>query len=274
MYNAPDSPHPAELLIRGPSGGNPIMNSLRCIVGEKEIRAAARGSGTILLRASAGVLMVVGSTREHPVRGFQLSLTGTEQRSKFQFSTFTWFDDVLPADTPVRVWLENQTSGDPPERRDPEASPEFVEREFRKKFEQLDRHFSKRRSRPLPPPPAPGEPVPSPECSHCLSIRRNGELLGTIGASGSVHAILTLNVHAGDASTCQLALQGYDGKNSLGWGEFNMTAGDCIDIHFEQNAVPDPLRLVPLDPHLAERFAADFHKQLSRDLRGKGSKPS
>jgi hypothetical protein len=251
-----------------------MMNRLRCIVGEKEIRAAAPGSGAIIFRATAGVLTVPGSTRDHPVRGFQLSLTGTEQRSKFHFSTFTWFNDILPEDTPIRVWLETGSAGDPPASKDPEPPPGLIEGEFRKKFEQLDRHFSKQPPRPIPQPPEPSELVSSPERCPCLSIRRNGELLGTIGASGSAHAILTLNVSAGGAPACQLALTGYDGKNSLSWGEFNLTTGECIDIRFEQNAVPDPMRFVPADPHFAERFAADFHKQLSRDLRGKRSKPA
>ena len=244
------------------------MSSLQCIVGEKEVRAGLQGPGTVVFRATAGVLTVAGSTRDSPIRGLEVDLSGTEQRSAFDSKHVRWLNASIPTETPIRVSVDLTSTNSTPATRQVLAPPSAVEREFRKCFDELDRRFSKKKPSALPPAPEPGEPVALGRCSHCLAVHKNDRHLVTIGTPWMAAAKIMLTVPDSGEPTCGLDLVGYDGEKPFTWGSSPLLDGDSIALSFLDNAVPEPARIVPPDPHLSQRMAIALYNELGRLFRG------
>lgn len=209
---------------------------MRCDIGAQVIHASCDSDSVVNLVVTAGALAVPGSTRQHPIRGLRVLLTGVRNLSKTTAETLKWFDSVVPHDTVIRAqWRSSPSTTDSPQRstaRDPAAVDQFL----RRKLDELE-NFTTEETEVSAPPVATN--ISLPPSNYCLAVSRNGAVVSVIGTQGSSAVTIMLQ-----ESSCHLKLAGFEDTVQYSWGEYPLAPLDDIEIRLIGRDQPHPARMV------------------------------
>ena len=237
---------------------------IECSVGAETIHATCDPDGVVMLVVSAGVLTVPGSTRQNPVRGFRVMLTGVNRMSTIGSEHRTWLDLVIAATSVVNARLVTAAAPSEPATVRTASSPAAVDQVLRDKLTALDEYLGDEPADESAANVSIGPPITVPASDYCLAIRVNAFGAIVIGTTGSATATITTNVDSNGTVTSWLKLAGFDDSRQLTWGEIPIDANDRIEILALGSGQPDPAHVVSVQPGFARAVARSLRDELKR----------
>jgi hypothetical protein len=245
------------------------MAGLGVEVNGRAVRAGLDGDGWIVCQCEVGALAVGNVVRgmEIPDRAHVI-VHGRQERSFLDSQGLRWLDSMLPVPSTIRVRVLRELPTITEPIRGPRVPPEQLRRLLLSQQEAAKRLLARRGKSSLPPIPDLSEPVALGAATICLRVASEPKLRVLAGAPKGVAVAAVEIRRQGNAESVSVEVRGSSPVHPGAlyfWARGPLSA-DLVELSIEPGGQPDPPRVLPQDPRLAERYAKTFLDVLAREL--------